>query len=233
MEPLRGLNRSLTRSRLCRVNLKGTKQNEGSTQQAVFMPEGRGHAVWTGVVRACVAQLGDICCFISGFLIAIPWLISTSTKREDTGAESDLPSVLSEPPFWGMSSQFFLIAINCGLGLTENFVDSSCPKISLACMIESEMILIIYLTLLIDLFVPVIYFPRGSEVNLLVMQETQVQSLGREDPLEKATAINSSILAWRIPWTEEPGVHGVQRGPWGRKELDTTEELTLSLSFLW
>ena len=45
MEPLRGLNRSLTRSRLCRVNLKGTKQNEGSTQQAVFMPEGRGHAV--------------------------------------------------------------------------------------------------------------------------------------------------------------------------------------------
>ena len=37
------------------------------------------------------------------------------------------------------------------------------------------------------------------------MQETQVQSLGWEDPLEKGTATHSSILAWRIPWTEEPG----------------------------
>ena len=36
------------------------------------------------------------------------------------------------------------------------------------------------------------------------MQETQVQSLGREDPLEKKVATHSSILAWRIPWTEEP-----------------------------
>ena len=36
------------------------------------------------------------------------------------------------------------------------------------------------------------------------MQETQVQSLGREDPLEKEMAIHSSILAWEIPWTEEP-----------------------------
>ena len=41
--------------------------------------------------------------------------------------------------------------------------------------------------------------------NLLAMQETWVQSLGREDPLEKGVAIHSSILAWRIPWTEEPG----------------------------
>ena len=37
------------------------------------------------------------------------------------------------------------------------------------------------------------------------MQETWVQSLGREDPLEKGMAIHSSILAWRISWTEEPG----------------------------
>ena len=37
------------------------------------------------------------------------------------------------------------------------------------------------------------------------MQETWVQSLGQEDPLEKEMAIHSSILAWRIPWTEEPG----------------------------
>ena len=37
------------------------------------------------------------------------------------------------------------------------------------------------------------------------MQETQVQFLGQEDPLEKEMATHSSILAWRIPWTEEPG----------------------------
>ena len=41
--------------------------------------------------------------------------------------------------------------------------------------------------------------------NLPVMQETQVLSLGQEDPLEKKMATHSSILAWRIPWTEEPG----------------------------
>ena len=41
--------------------------------------------------------------------------------------------------------------------------------------------------------------------NLLTMQETRVQSLGREDPLEKGVAPHFSILAWRIPWTEKPG----------------------------
>ena len=41
--------------------------------------------------------------------------------------------------------------------------------------------------------------------NPPAMQETQVQSLGREDPLEEDMATHSSILAWRIPWTEEPG----------------------------
>ena len=48
-----------------------------------------------------------------------------------------------------------------------------------------------------------------------------VQSLGLEDPLEKEMATHSSILAWRIPWTEEP----VGYSPQGRKELDTTERL--------
>ena len=52
-------------------------------------------------------------------------------------------------------------------------------------------------------------FPSSSVVkNLPAMQEAQemwVQSLGREDPLEKEMATHSSILAWRIPWTEEPG----------------------------
>ena len=41
--------------------------------------------------------------------------------------------------------------------------------------------------------------------NLPAMRETRVRSLGLEDPLEKGTATHSSILAWRIPWTEEPG----------------------------
>ena len=44
-----------------------------------------------------------------------------------------------------------------------------------------------------------------SVKRLPAMQETQVQSLGGEDPLEKGMATHSSILAWRIPWTEKPG----------------------------
>ena len=43
-----------------------------------------------------------------------------------------------------------------------------------------------------------------TEKHLPAMQETQVQFLGREDPLEKEMAIHSSTLAWKIPWTEEP-----------------------------
>ena len=45
----------------------------------------------------------------------------------------------------------------------------------------------------------------GKLKNLLVIQETWVQSLGQEDPLEKRTATHSSIIAQRIPWTQEPG----------------------------
>ena len=48
----------------------------------------------------------------------------------------------------------------------------------------------------------------------------RVQSLGWEDPLEEGTATHSSILAWRIPWTEEPGE---LYSSWGYKEWDTTE----------
>ena len=54
------------------------------------------------------------------------------------------------------------------------------------------------------------------------MRETWVQSLGQEDPPEKEMATHSSILAWRIPWTEEPG--GLQS--MGRKELDMTAQLS-------
>ena len=56
--------------------------------------------------------------------------------------------------------------------------------------------------------------------RLPAMQETQVRSLGWEDPLEKEMATHSNTLAWKIPWTEEPGgLHS----PRGRKESDTTE----------
>ena len=52
--------------------------------------------------------------------------------------------------------------------------------------------------------------------SLPTMQETQVQSLGGEDLLEKEMTTHSSILAWKIPWTEEPG------SPWGHKESNMT-----------
>ena len=48
----------------------------------------------------------------------------------------------------------------------------------------------------------------------------QVQSLGREDPLEEGMAIHSSIVAWRIPWAEESGGYS----PQGHRKLDMTEE---------
>ena len=48
-------------------------------------------------------------------------------------------------------------------------------------------------------------FPDGSAVIRLPMQETRVRSLGGIDPMEKEMATHSGILAWRIPWTEEPG----------------------------
>ena len=49
-------------------------------------------------------------------------------------------------------------------------------------------------------------FPGGSVVkNLPANEETQVQSLGQEDPMEQETTTHSSILPWEIPWTEEPG----------------------------
>ena len=55
--------------------------------------------------------------------------------------------------------------------------------------------------------------------NLPAMQETQVRSLGWEDPLEEGRATHSSIVAWRSPWTEEPAGYG----PWDHKESDMTE----------
>ena len=63
--------------------------------------------------------------------------------------------------------------------------------------------------------------------NLPAMQETWVQSLGWEDPLEKGMFTHSSILSWRIPWIEEPCD---RHSPWGHKESDVTEQLALYIS---
>ena len=56
--------------------------------------------------------------------------------------------------------------------------------------------------------------------NLPISQEAWIQSLGQEDPLKKGMATHSNILAWKIPWTEEPSR---LYSPWGRKESDMTE----------
>ena len=58
--------------------------------------------------------------------------------------------------------------------------------------------------------------------NLPAIQETWVQSLGREDPLEEGMAACSSVLAWRVPWTEEPG--GLQSMGLQRVRLDSATE---------
>ena len=67
-------------------------------------------------------------------------------------------------------------------------------------------------------------FPSGSAVKILPAmqetQETQVLSLDLEDPLKEEMATQSSILAWKILWKEEPG----RCSPWGQKESDTTEQ---------
>ena len=65
--------------------------------------------------------------------------------------------------------------------------------------------------------------------NLPVTQETGVQSLGREDPLEKEMATHSSSLAWRIPWTEELGRLQVM----GPTESDKTVWLTLTFKAIF
>ena len=70
-------------------------------------------------------------------------------------------------------------------------------------------------------------FPGGSEVKASASNAGDLGFLGREDPLEKEMATHSSILAWRIPWTEKPG----RLRPWGHKESDRTELLHFHFHF--
>ena len=72
--------------------------------------------------------------------------------------------------------------------------------------------------------------------NLPAMWETQVQSLGWEDPLEKGMATHPSILAWRIPWTEEPGglrSVGLQRARHDWATNTFIQYLSWKMSFFW
>ena len=92
------------------------------------------------------------------------------------------------------------ILIAQGLWEWEKSIWSLCPGLS-------SMISVFFSPSLIGCYTE---YPRSSLVTQLVKSlsatwETQVQSLSREDPLEREMATHSSILAWRIPWTEEPG----------------------------
>ena len=62
--------------------------------------------------------------------------------------------------------------------------------------------------------------------TLTAMWDTRVRSLGQEDPLEKGMATHSSILAWRIPWTEKPGK---LYSPWSRKDDCATNSFTFHM----
>ena len=77
-----------------------------------------------------------------------------------------------------------------------------------------------------------VLFPGGSDCKEPpAMWETWVWSLGREDPLEKGMATHSSILAWRIPWSEEPDYRLTGYRTWGHKESDTISDWHTLYSF--
>ena len=90
-------------------------------------------------------------------------------------------------------------------------------EFSLVMPFDSCIILIGIWSWILQIFMDYLLHVRASLVaqmvkNLPATRETQVWSLSHEDPLEKGMATHSSILAWRIPWTEEPGeVHGVAK----------------------
>ena len=72
-------------------------------------------------------------------------------------------------------------------------------------------------------------FPGGSVVrNLPVKQETWVQNLGRDDPLEWEMTTHSSILAWKIPWTEEPGRLQSMRSQRSRAWVNNLQQTTVT-----
>ena len=127
-----------------------------------------------------------------------------------------------------MSSLFDALSWNISvllslLGLTP----SSGLPFSLPPSLPSSPLLSLFLTVFLSFHMYFVSYAWASQVAQLVenpptmleMQERRVRSLGWEDPLEEGMATHSSILAWRIPWTEEP----VGYSPQGCTELDTTK----------
>ena len=102
------------------------------------------------------------------------------------------------------------------------------PENWIGCFFERQWSLFFFFNDFRLLFIKVLILMVGASLvaqsvkNLPAVQESRVQSLGWEDPPEKGMATHSSILAWRVPWTEEPG--GLQS--MGRQESDTTKRLT-------
>ena len=112
-----------------------------------------------------------------------------------------------------------------------SFTDScTIKKKKLNCIYFLSDFIISFLLLNLGLICSSFFFVKGASLvvetakNLPAMQETWVQSLSQEDPLEKGMATHSSVLAWKIPCTEEPRAHGVTMS------CIWLEWLTLSLS---
>ena len=101
----------------------------------------------------------------------------------------------------------------CDHNLTSDQTQSQCFELSLVIKIKQDSILNRFL-------VPLAPLVTQMVKNLPAVQETRFRSLSWEDSLEKRMATHASILAWRIPWTEEPGGYC----PWDHKELDTIQQ---------
>ena len=96
--------------------------------------------------------------------------------------------------------------------------------------------LFFFFKIVLAILVPLSFLVPQMVKNLLAMKETQVRSLSREDPLEKGMATHSSILAWRIPWTEGPGRLQSMESQRGRHSWVTdthTVPLPFNLNLEW
>ena len=121
-----------------------------------------------------------------------------------TGHSRDGSFLLQE--VWGLSWK------PCGLKaqslwrLVYSYVCRLRLAVSLGPLFENIYLAALGLSLLINIYLFIGASLLAQNVkNLLIIRETQLWSLGREQPLEKGMATHSSILAWRIPWAEEPG----------------------------
>ena len=110
------------------------------------------------------------------------------------------------------SSNFFLLA-----QVIPEIVLSEKPSTLKNLVYSRQMTSYVFVAYLAHYLIEYVHFRASLVKNLPAMLETWVQFLGWGDPLEEGLATHSSILAWRFPWTEESG------GPWGHRELNTTE----------